>query len=611
MLRALVESAPRFELPPDGYEVGEIRWIVEIDPRSDRAEIVPRGKGELRKMLPTLGDRAGKVSEDNLKPALLVDNAGYALGMTEDRRLDPHSLKHRGFRRLIRGLKAVWPDSEPAYVLAFLYRLHRSPSDEMGALRDRITRDVKPKDVVAFRADPSSFPFESGAAHSFWRRTLVTEYCQSNAQCCSCGAFGPVCRILPFQVSFAGYSCPISSFNAPAFNSFDRDQTANSPLCFECASKATRALQHLLGSDRNHRVLVSDKSMGEGKSPLRNQWAVFWLKDQPAPTEAGEAIDVEEILARPLGSVSASNGPPADSDQVRRLYGLPFSASDRALNLGQNRFFVAVLSPNKSRLVLREWIDESVVHVVENLRVYDEARTIQAADGCGVWQPNIPAMLEALTPWRSRSASSDTNMVRSLLRTAYQRGCPPVKLLEASVLRFRVPDRPKDKGEEEALTRRRQTLAASIKFVLTYGTKEAIQLQSLNKSCQNGPYLCGRLLAILEEAQLRASRWRVQATLVDRYYGGASSSPGGTFSVLVNQSTRAHMPKIRKVGAGYQEIEQSLEEVLAAIDDQGGFPKALTLYEQGEFALGFYHQRACFRAARPQIRQVASAPNAQ
>jgi CRISPR-associated protein Csd1 len=174
-----------------------------------------------------------------------------------------------------------------------------------------------------------------------------------------------------------------------------------------------------------------------------------------------------------------------------------------------------------------------------------------------------------------------------------------VKLLEAAVLRFRVPDRPKN-GQEEAEARcRQQTQASAIKFVLTYAKKEAVTLQSLDQSFKSVSYLCGRLLAVLEEAQGRASRWRVQATLVDRFYGGASTSPKNTLSVLVRQGTVAHMPKIRKIGAGYRDLEETLESVMVSIDDGGGFPAMLTLREQGEFALGFYHQRANFRALRP------------
>src|ERR1019366_2550532 len=92
--------------------------------------------------------------------------------------------------------------------------------------------------------------------------------------------------------------------------------------------------------------------------------------------------------------------------------------------------------------------------------------------------------------------------------------------------------------------------AAAIKLVLTYGTEEAITLQSANIEGRSGQHLCCQLRAVLEEAQLRASRWRINATLVDRFYGGASTSPSTTLGGLLKQFTQAHLPKIRKNGLG-------------------------------------------------------------
>jgi CRISPR-associated protein Csd1 len=355
----------------------------------------------------------------------------------------------------------------------------------------------------------------------------------------------------------------------------------------------------LLTSERHRRILTSDESGKAGRAPLRNQWAIFWLKEPVAIVEDDEPLDLEALFATPLDPALALDGPPAAPEQMGRLYGLPFSSSAKALHLDQNRFYLAILSPNKSRLVVREWIDESAAQVAKMLAAYDVARTIQAIDGRTMWRPNIPDMLASLKPPKSTSASSDANLVRLLLRTAYLGAQPPTKLLETAVLRFRVPEHARDKREEEQLRHRRQALVAVIKFVLTYGKREAETLQSLDSSSKSAPYLYGRLLAILEEAQLRASRWGVTATLVDRFYGGASASPRATFGLLVRQGTVAHMPKIRKTGRGYKELEQSLETVMAAIDDQGGFRASLPLREQGEFALGFYHQRSSFEAARP------------
>ena len=86
MLRALVESASRFnhELSALGYEKRSINWVIDIDPNTGNASLVgPYRNRELSKSVPTRGERSGKASEENLKPALLVDKATYALGIAE------------------------------------------------------------------------------------------------------------------------------------------------------------------------------------------------------------------------------------------------------------------------------------------------------------------------------------------------------------------------------------------------------------------------------------------------------------------------------------------------------------------------------------------------
>lgn len=125
-------------------------------------------------------------------------------------------------------------------------------------------------------------------------------------------------------------------------------------------------------------------------------------------------------------------------------------------------------------------------------------------------------------------------------------------------------------------------------------------METLDKSRVNSGYLCGCLLAILEEAQFRAARWKINTTLVDRFYGSASSAPASVFGTLVSRATTDHFPKIRKNQLGYQELETRMESVQTAIKEAGGFPKTCALKEQAEFSLGFYHQRAEFSAIREQ-----------
>lgn len=117
-------------------------------------------------------------------------------------------------------------------------------------------------------------------------------------------------------------------------------------------------------------------------------------------------------------------------------------------------------------------------------------------------------------------------------------------------------------------------------------------MSALDTRFKSRPYLCGRLLAILEEAQLRASNFHLNRTLVERFYGAASTAPAATFGGLIRLATTAHLPETGK------DLNLLMEEVMASLDEAGGFPRTLTLIEQAEFGLGFYHQRAAFRARR-------------
>lgn len=105
-------------------------------------------------------------------------------------------------------------------------------------------------------------------------------------------------------------------------------------------------------------------------------------------------------------------------------------------------------------------------------------------------------------------------------------------------------------------------------------------------------YHCGRLLAVLEQAQ-RLAVPGVKATIVDRFYGTASAAPASVFSRLL-RGAQPHLAKLeRDRPNAYQALQRRLEAIMAVLT---GFPSTLTLEQQGLFALGYYHQRAYDRA---------------
>ena len=109
----------------------------------------------------------------------------------------------------------------------------------------------------------------------------------------------------------------------------------------------------------------------------------------------------------------------------------------------------------------------------------------------------------------------------------------------------------------------------------------------LDPTNANPAYRLGRLFATLEKIQEEASPG-LNATIRDRYYGAASSTPVAVFTTLLRLKNH-HLGKLHK-GRAVQ-MERTIDEIMNGLDD---FPRILTLPNQGRFALGYYHQRQAF-----------------
>lgn len=112
----------------------------------------------------------------------------------------------------------------------------------------------------------------------------------------------------------------------------------------------------------------------------------------------------------------------------------------------------------------------------------------------------------------------------------------------------------------------------------------------LDLSNTSPSYRLGRLFAVLERIQEAAAggAGKLNATIRDRYYGAASSTPVAVFTTLLRLKN-AHLKKLPIPQVAW--FEKLLGEVLGPVSD---FPKHLPLPDQGRFALGYYHQRQDF-----------------
>ena len=183
-----------------------------------------------------------------------------------------------------------------------------------------------------------------------------------------------------------------------------------------------------------------------------------------------------------------------------------------------------------------------------------------------------------------KSRDISPQAVAALLGCALYGRPLPQRLLHQAVQRARAGS-----GGPQGTQHLTRPLATLMKMVLcsSLNEKEGERMRELNLERDDPGYLCGRLLATLERAQISAVH--AKATIVDRFYGSASSAPLSVFPRLIRGS-QSHLAKLRKERPGaYYALQGQLEETLSQLQ---AFPSVLTLAEQGSFALGYYHQRA-------------------
>ena len=115
----------------------------------------------------------------------------------------------------------------------------------------------------------------------------------------------------------------------------------------------------------------------------------------------------------------------------------------------------------------------------------------------------------------------------------------------------------------------------------------------------NVAYRLGRLFAVLERIQEAALSRDLNSTIVDKYYGAASSVPFTVFPRLL-AGCQNHLSRLRKDKPGYAEIlKRDLGEVMNGLD--GEFPKHMTIEAQGRFAIGYYHQKQHYFTAKEKV----------
>ena len=562
--RKAADPDPTRRLPAFGLEEKEIPFILEIDAagrwlppiRDTRRKEGKRLLGQ-RFLVPQAVKRASGIAAN-----LLWDTAEYVLGVDTRGKPERVAEQHAAFRVRIEALPE--PTTALPGVVAVCKFLDAVDLAALG--NDPLWPEIlEGNPVMSFRLQGEVELVCQHPAVALATARVEEGESSDSAFCLVSGAMAPAERLHAVIKGVWGAQSSganVVSFNLDAFNSYGKRQGANAPVGKPAAFAYTTALNHLLGRDSRQRVQVGEAS------------TVFWA-EQPS--------DFETLVPDLFGE-----SPKDDPDRGARA----LDALYRSLHSGRfvsdeeaTRCHVLGLAPNAARIAVRFWQTGTAAELGARLRRHFD--DLDVARG-----PNDSRYLSLFRLLAGIAVQGKADnipprlggeVVRAVL--AGEDVAYPSVLLQGAVGRCRA--------EQRVTYPRAAVLKACLNRSIRNANRNSTSATEkeiapmLDTAHPSPAYRLGRLFAVLEKIQEEASPG-LNATIRDRYYGAASSTPIAVFTTLLRLKNH-HLGKLspgRRVN-----LERLIGEIMGGIAD---FPRQLPLPEQGRFALGYYHQRQDF-----------------
>ncbi len=487
----------------------------------------------------------------------LCDNSSYMLGM--DQKGKPERTKEcfNACKQLHQTILTDVDSPAARAVLAFFERWEPGEEQTCPALAE-VMDDILAGANLIFRY-AGSYLHEDPQIRQAWERY----YNQSSGQgqemvCLVTGQRGPVESVHPAIKNVTGAQssgAALVSFNAPAFCSYGKEQNYNAPTSQHAAFAYTAALNHLL-ADRERVCRIGDATV------------VFWAK-------SGET-DYSDFFMDSLFDQERNYEPEELQAMMASL------SKGEAVTYDQNQldpnmqFYVLGLSPNAARLSVRFFLQNSFGELVANAKAHQERLEIVRPSFDKFVTMPLWALLRETVNENSRDKAPAPNLAGEVLRSILNNTPYPATLLQGVQLRIRA---------ERRVTRGRAAIIKAYYLKKPHPeVPEEVLTVALNRESNNVPYTLGRLFSVLEAIQ-EAANPGINATIQDRYFNSASSTPARVFPTLLNLSQK----HLKKLSGGLRiTYERQVTELLGKLPES--FPAQFSLPQQGSFQLGYYHQ---------------------
>ena len=551
---------------PEGFENKEIPFIIVIDKQGnfiqleDTRELKGKKKVGRTFLVPKGLGRSGSKSYEVSN--ILWDHYGYVLAYAGEKGQEQADRQHASFTSKVNELKQALPDDAGvAAVVAFL---------ASAAEKSKAMQAANWVECAKVKGCNLSFRLVDEAVDLVCQSKAVRAYVSQANQaqsdnvpkgiCLVTGKPAPIARLHNAVKGVNAKPAPFTSVNLSAFESYGKEQGFIFPVGEQAMFEYTTALNTLLAG-KNH----------------------FRIGDVTAVCWSAKLTPLEESLAS-LISGGGKDNPDEHIDAVKTLYKSLYNGQYQKPD-GKEKFYLLGLSPNSARIVVRFWHETTVATLSEGIAAwYDDLQMVRGENSPYPEYMPLPRLLGNLV-LDGKMENLPSDLIAQVTDAALNNRVLPVSLLQAALRR--------NKAEQKITYGRASLLKAYINRAIRAGRLKNMKelTMSLDRNRQDIGYVLGRLFAVLEKTQDEANPG-LNATIADRYFGSASSTPIAVFGTLIRLS-KHHLSKLNteKYRGKRIFLEKLFQEIIGKIDN---FPNHLDINHQVLFGIGYYHQKQDF-----------------
>lgn len=382
------------------------------------------------------------------------------------------------------------------------------------------------------------------------------------AVCAITGEKAPIARVHSKIKKVSGglaTGSVLIGFNNSSENSYGNEQSYNSNISEGVMEKYTEALNYVL-ADSKHKIVFDDVTV------------VFWAMDSDESYE-------DRFMAMLSGQTDNMNAEQVEGmlEDLLKRGKQGYLTGDDLGEIDDNiDFYIVGLKPNTSRISIKFIFRKKYADVLWNIARFQQDMQVSSK----LRPVSFARIKKELVSPKSTNEKVNPALFSKLFEAVIYGNRLPKALLETVVRRVKT-----DSGESKVNGVR----TGLIKACINRDSNEEELKMALDKENYSQAYLCGRLFAVLEKVQQRASKDSLNRTIKDSYFASAASKPSMVFPKLMKLSQN-HLNKLSDGARIF--YTKLIGEIISNIE--GEFPDTMSLKEQGRFIVGYYQQYQSF-----------------